>query len=359
MENENGLSEQNLFFTASRPKLCLQPNQISQGFYHCTPMAKKLLAYTIAELKVIRWHDNPNKICYQTTFTVSDFIKALGLQNQKQSANQKEIIRNALLELQKSCIAIDIAKDTGKEFHTFSWVNHSCYSEDEKKICIDINDKLGEALIQIQKGYTELQLLTIGKLKSLYALRFYELGKSYAGFEGKNGNEKGEWFIDLTVEQIRKMFVLGKEDYKGRMTNFITNVIKQPLDEVSKKTDLLMSFEKAKEGRNITGFRFTCKWKTEPVKIKKTEPKAIKKLKEEIKEEMQEVERIKNDPSLQPVWTGCYEQAYDSYRLEGKTEDEAMRAATVKAYTWMAEKGYIKKTETKKKPEEEEQLDLF
>jgi len=352
MENETGLSEQNLFFTASRPKLCLQPNQISQGLYHCTPMAKKLLAYTIAELKVIRWHDNPNKIRYQTTFTVSDFIKALGLQKQKQSSNQKEIIREALLELQKSCIAID----TGKEFHTFPWVEHSCYTEDEKKILIDINHNLGEALIQLQKGYTEMQLLTVGKLKSLYALRFYELGKSYAGFEGKNGNPKGEWHIDLTVEQIRKMFVLGEKDYEGRMTNFITKVIKQPLDEVSKKTDLSMTFEKAKEGRNIAGFRFHCKWKTAPVKIKKTEPKAIKELKAEINAEEQEIERIKADGYLGMIWDECYEQALIKFTDEGKTEEEAGRAAKAKAYTYMVDKGFIKKPDPKQEKEIEGQL---
>ena len=50
----------------------LQPNQISQGLYKCSPLAKQLLAYVIADLKIMKW-SNLNIETYETTFKTSDF----------------------------------------------------------------------------------------------------------------------------------------------------------------------------------------------------------------------------------------------------------------------------------------------
>ena len=51
------------------------------------------------------------------------------------------------------------------------------------------------------------------------------------------------------------------------MTNFITKVIKNPLDEVNEKTNLNITFDKIKDGKNVVGFRFNCSEKSEPILI--------------------------------------------------------------------------------------------
>ena len=157
----------------------LQPNQISQGLYKCSPLAKQLLAYVIADLKIMKW-SNLNIETYETTFKTSDFVKALG--KSRIGAKQKDLIKSALVELQKSYIAID----TGKKFETFSWVTHAVFSDVDHKINIEINHHLGQALVEYKHGFTTLQLIELGRLQSFYAMRYYEIALSWIGKKGRH-----------------------------------------------------------------------------------------------------------------------------------------------------------------------------
>lgn len=264
----------------------LQPNQISQGLYRCSPMAKKILAYVIADLNIVKWNNSSHET-YEAIFKCSDFAKSLGFQ--RTGTKQKELIKQALIELQQSYIAID----TGDKFETFSWVTHSIYADKEHKIAVEINHHLGQALMEYKKGYTAIQLLELGKLQSFYAMRFYELALSFSGFSGKKGNKKNFWYFEYSVEQIRQLFQIKDSEYSGRMTNFITYVIKKPLEEVGQKTNLKIDFEKIKDGKNVIGFRFLCSEKTEfePLKIAKTDTKEIKNEKTEINAEREQTEK--------------------------------------------------------------------
>lgn len=256
----------------------LQPNQISQGLYKCSPLAKQLLAYVIADLKIMKW-SNLNIETYETTFKTSDFVKALG--KSRIGSKQKDLIKSALVELQKSYIAID----TGKKFETFSWVTHAVFSDVDHKINIEINHHLGQALVEYKHGFTTLQLIELGRLQSFYAMRYYEIALSWIGKKGKDGNKKGCWYFEYTVDELRKTFQLGDNEYSGRMTNFITKVVKNPLDEVNEKTNLTVSFDKIKDGKNVVGFRFNCSEKAASLQITKdnsqTEQDEIKVINEE------------------------------------------------------------------------------
>lgn len=256
----------------------LQPNQISQGLYKCSPLAKQLLAYVIADLKIMKW-SNLNIETYETTFKTSDFVKALG--KSRIGSKQKDLIKSALVELQKSYIAID----TGKKFETFSWVTHAVFSDVDHKINIEINHHLGQALVEYKHGFTTLQLIELGRLQSFYAMRYYEIALSWIGKKGKDGNKKGCWYFEYTVDELRKTFQLGDNEYSGRMTNFITKVVKNPLDEVNEKTNLTVSFDKIKDGKNVVGFRFNCSEKAASLQItndnSQTEQDEIKVINEE------------------------------------------------------------------------------
>lgn len=240
----------------------LQPNQISQGLYKCSPLAKQLLSYVIADLRIMKW-SNLNIETYETSFKTSEFVKALG--KSRIGTKQKELIKSALVELQKSYIALD----TGKKFETFSWVTHAVYSEVDHKIVIEMNHHLGQALVEYKHGFTQIQLIELGRLQSFYAMRFYEIALSWSGKKGVEGNRKGCWYFEYTVQDIRKTFQIKDDEYSGRMTNFITKVIKNPLDEVNEKTNLNITFDKIKDGKNVVGFRFNCSEKTEPILITK------------------------------------------------------------------------------------------
>lgn len=265
---------------------CLQPNQISQGLYKCSPMAKKLLAYTISNLKMIKWNLEKEP-SYEVYFKPVQFAKALGLQ--RIGIKQQELIKNALEELQSSYIAID----TGDTFQTFAWVSRTFYAPKDKLINICLNQMLGKALIEWQKGFTTIQLIEMGRLQSFYAMRFYEIAQSWVGKKGKDGNKQGEWYFEMSIQKIRDVFQLKDDEYVGRMNNFTTKVIENPITEINEKTNLNITFQKLKEGKEVLGFRFTCREKTEQLKITTGDTCETKIRTETINEEAKTVEYYK------------------------------------------------------------------
>jgi plasmid replication initiation protein len=265
---------------------CLQPNQISQGLYKCSPMAKRLLVYTISNLKMIKWNQEkePN---YEVYFKPVQFAKALGLQ--RIGTKQQQLIKDALKELQSSFIAID----TGDVFQTFGWVSRTYYAPKDKLINIALNQDLGKALIEYQKGFTTIQLVEMGKLQSFYAMRYYEIACSWKGKKGLGGNRRNEWFFEMTVQGLRDLFQIKDEEYAGRMNNFTKYVVEKPIAEINEKTNLLIKFEKIKDGKTVVGFHFMCSEKAEQIKIEKTDSYEKKQEKIAINKESAEIELYK------------------------------------------------------------------
>lgn len=286
--NENGSTKFLGKIDYARPlENALQPNQISQGLYRCSPMAKKILAYVIADMKVVKWSNSSHET-YESIFKCSSFAKSLGFK--RIAAHQRDLIKQALVELQQSYIAID----TGEKFETFSWVTHSVYAEKEHTIAVEINHHLGRALMEFKKGYTAIQLLEMGRLQSFYAMRFYEIALSFSGFEGKRGNERNTWFFSYTVEELRRLFQIGDDEYAGRMTNFVTKVIQKPLEEVNQKTNIDISFAKIRDGRSLQGFAFRCSRKREEPKVTRDDTPETRDAKLEVIEEERRLEALKS-----------------------------------------------------------------
>lgn len=306
----------------------LQPNQISQGLYRCSPMAKKILSYVIADLNIVKW-SNSSVETYEAIFKTSEFAKALGLKNI--SSKTREDIKKALIELQKSYIAID----TGERFDTFSWVTHSVYAEKEHIIAVEINHHLGQALIEFKKGYTAIQLLELGKLQSFYAMRFYELALSFSGFSGTKGNKKNSWYFDYSVDNIRQLFQIKNDEYSGRMDNFISKVIENPLEEINQKTNLNISFEKIKEGKNIVGIRFYCSLKLETIKISKSDTKQIRDEKIRRNEEQEKIAKLRELHSDR--WQEIYDYEMSLPFLLGSKETQKIFAKNKADTTLMQE----------------------
>jgi Initiator Replication protein. len=79
----------------------------------------------------------------------------------------------------------------------------------------------------------------------------------------------------MTIEKIRDVFQLKKDEYSGRMNNFTKYVIEKPLAELNEKTNINITYLKIKDGKNVLGFRFTCSEKVEEIKITKTDSKKL------------------------------------------------------------------------------------
>ena len=98
--------------------------------------------------------------------------------------------------------------------------------------------------------YTRYKKDVVLKLKKDYSIDFYHLAKK---------SEKLGRF-ELTIDSMFIEFGL-PESYRD-LRNLKRRVLKDPIDEINKHTDIDLTYEPIKQGRSVVGFKFTVREKT-------------------------------------------------------------------------------------------------
>lgn len=121
------------------------------------------------------------------------------------------------------------------------------------------NEEIKKYLDDIQKQFTLYNIDYYKLLNSKNSQILYELMKS---FEKMPKCPK----TYTSVEELRKIFDIKENTYKTYHL-LKTNVIDRAVKEINKKTDIIVSYEQRKKGRNVVGLY----WFVEP---KEEQPKA-------------------------------------------------------------------------------------
>ena len=291
-------------------EIVVQSNSISRGIYSCSPTARKLIAYCI--LKINHYPENLNSPVYtnidvlhhfKSSFSISEFINKLGI---SKGSNTYKQVKRAVEELSTSVIQVE---NTEEKYKAYTWFSSATYDKTKDLIELDFNPQIGLAIQEWKeiKQFSAMNIKTIGEIQSFFALRYFELACSFYNMKGRYGNKKNEWKFTLKVDEIKTMFKIDKDAYKDRMNNFITKVVKNPIEEVNKvNKDFQMSYAKIVENHKTVGFEFTC-FQSELLKIQKDDSSEELLEKQEINQEALEVEYFKNKYPQQ--WTEAIENA--------------------------------------------------
>lgn len=240
-------NEDKVYEIVKSAEFAIQKNALSQSIYSCTPTARKLIAMATSFLK----KDN-----LTVSFTISEFLNVLSLKG----GNQREIVKTAIKELDNLKIVL---KDSIMAYESFSWFTRRGMDFEKNEIRLTFNSELAE-LLKNKRGHAKLDLNSIGKLQSFYAIRYYELAMSYRGFIGKEGNTEDEWFFEKTIDELRELFVL-QEKYKVT-SMFRINVIDNPIAELNAaKVGFNIKLTYKRKGKKLVSVIFNCK--NEPYEI--------------------------------------------------------------------------------------------
>ncbi len=241
---------------------------------------------------------------FTCSFTTKEFCDALGLSDGGQQRKQIEI-------------AIDKAFDekiklsNENETRWFPWFVEALYyhpknSELENTNVGESNDKsisltfhpgvLAIALNQAS-GYAYIDLQSYGKLKSTYALKWYQIIKSRYNMKSKWGNAYGQWTTEeMTIKDLKDMFNIGLNLYEGRTNNLLTKVLKNPIKEINDSGFNFTAEIVYKRGQNnrVESFFILCKETLVPRVISKAASRELKDEAREMDEADLRVETMKH-----------------------------------------------------------------
>lgn len=100
--------------------------------------------------------------------------------------------------------------------------------------------------------YTKYKKDIVLKLKKDYSFDLYHLAKKHQAM--------GQF--EMSLDHIKNE--LGLPPSYDKLCNLKDRVIKPSLDEITKNTDINLTYENVKKGRSVVGFKFIVKEKTKP-----------------------------------------------------------------------------------------------
>lgn len=208
-------------------------DMIQKGRHELTLQEQRCVLYAISKIK-------PDDTVFQEyTFELSDFYKLCGLQ--KESYTELKAI---LIGLKQKTWWVETAPDVES---TVSWFNKVRTNKKSGTVTVRFDDDMMPYLLELSKQdafYTHYQLKYILPMKSQYAIRLYELLKSYQ-------RNNFEWFFDIDV--LKKQ--LNCENYKD-FYDFRRWVIEPAVAEINEFTDIKINWEPVKEGRKVARVTF-------------------------------------------------------------------------------------------------------
>lgn len=244
----------------------LQSNNISNGIYSCSPIARRLIAFCISnayqdtvELNLFFENEQSGTIsmpCMKSVFSFQEFYQRMGM---KRGTGLDKRIVEAVDECARAIIKV---QNTPEAWKAYTWFSSASINSKTEKIEMTFNPLIYQAITEwyfANKGYSALRLELLGQLSSFYSMRYYEMALAQMGNKGKNGNEQGQWFFERTISELKTMFEIQKTKSYERTECFIQKVVKEPIDQLNEKNkDFQIDVIKIKEGRKTTGFRFVC-----------------------------------------------------------------------------------------------------
>ena len=146
---------------------------------------------------------------------------------------------------------------------TVRWVTAMAYEESEGLITLRFGHEVVPELTRLESNFTSYELEQVAGLKSAYAVRLYELLIQW--------RTSGKTPV-FEINHFRNQLGLGVNEYQ-RMHHFKARVLDLAITQINEHTDIIVSYEQHKTGRNITGFTFKFKQKPKAVSEVKATPK--------------------------------------------------------------------------------------
>ena len=213
---------------------------IQKARFQLSTQEQKIILYLISKIK-------PGDREFESyQFDIAEFCNVCGIDidNGKNYKNLKATIKS--LADKSLWVQVDDEHEI-----LFRWINDVDLKKKSGKIEVRFHDKMKPYLLELKNNFTQYELLYILAMKSQYAIRLYELLKSYEYLKRS---------VIYDIAGLKKLLMA--ENYEV-FNNFKQRVIDKAVIEINNLSDVLISYELIKEGRKYVKVKFHVQQKTD------------------------------------------------------------------------------------------------
>ena len=221
-------------------KLVVKDNALINASYYLSLVEQRLVLLGIVEARDNQSQDN------EFIINVSSYINAFGVDDSTAYLS----IKDACKRLKKREFTfIRVVNGVAEKVESY-WVQSVAYAENSSYVKIRFTDDVMPLITKLEKHFTSYQLEKVKDLTSIYAIRLYELLISW----------KQTRKLELPLADLRVKLGIESDEYKT-MCNFKAKVLDLAVSQINEHTDITVKYEQVKQGRTITGFKFSFKQK--------------------------------------------------------------------------------------------------
>lgn len=214
--------------------IVVRHNRLLEARYETTLQQQRIMLWLISEIR-------PEDRDFQTyRVSIKELAQFIGLEGNKN-------IYKEIAQATKGMIGrvIEIGTLESDEYVQVTLVSAAKYHLGEGYVDLEISPTLRPYLLDLKANFTKAFLHDLMAMKSIYAIRLYDLLNQYR----KIGTRR------LEISELKKIFRLDKK-YK-LYADFKKRVIEVALAEIHAKTDLVVTFTEEKRGRKTEALIFT------------------------------------------------------------------------------------------------------
>ncbi|MBF7683895.1 replication initiation protein [Acinetobacter sp. B5B] len=226
-------------------ELIVKDNILINASYNLEVTEQRLIL-----LSIVRARETQQGITAESKLTIhaSDYMNHFKVD--KSAAY--EALKGAVQNLFNRQFSFKEQQDDGTEFVVKSrWVSQIAYADEKAELHIIFAPAVVPLVTRLEKHFTSYQLKQVSQLSSKYAIRLYEILIAW--------RDVGKTPL-INVDDLRYRLGVEATEYK-RMSDFKKRVLEPAITQINTYTDIDADYEQFKDGRIISGVKFTFKEK--------------------------------------------------------------------------------------------------
>jgi plasmid replication initiation protein len=217
-------------------ELIIQHNHLIEARYHLTLQEKRLMCWLASQVKPTDEDFKEHDLSIREFATLVE-IKGDHLYKTLDTITHK---------LMQKILTIKSIDDS--EFTKAALLGGVKYLKKKGIIKLSFHPYLKPYMLQVKERFTKISLGDIIGLKSVHAIRIYELIKQYESIGERS----------LKLSELKACCGINEKQYLN-FFNFKKKVLEQAKREINAKTDLLVDYDEVKTSRRITSIDFKIK----------------------------------------------------------------------------------------------------
>lgn len=208
---------------------------IQKSRHHFSVQQQKALLFLISQLK-----PEQDEFEWQT-FDIIEFCEVCGIGTD--GGKTYRDLKESLQGLRDKSMWLTLADGTQS---LVGWLNKVQIRPKSGKIAVRFDEEMKPLLLELQERYTQFELKYTLAMRSKYAVRLYEILKSYAEMAKDEP-------IEFTLERFKAL--VGAE--YNLWYDLKRKVVEVAIKEINEFSDLFVTYEAKKKGRAYTKISFT------------------------------------------------------------------------------------------------------